>query len=46
MGNDFDPKKLSEEDKKKLEEGRPVMVSEGIKVKKNPVTGKLEGVPK
>ena len=44
MGNH--PPKLSEEDKMKLEKGEPVMMGSGIKITKNPKTGKLEGVPK
>ena len=39
MGNH--PPKLSDEDKKKLEKGEPVMMGSGIKITKNPKTGKL-----
>lgn len=38
--------KLSVEDRNKLENGEPVMLKEGIKITKNPKTGKLEGVPR
>lgn len=41
----FDPSRLSNEEKKKLEEGRPLQPMPGVKIVKNPKTGKLEGVP-
>lgn len=37
--------KLSADDKQKLDRGEPVMMGSGVKITKNPKTGKLEGVP-
>lgn len=49
MGNEnqkiFDPNQLTAEEKSKFEQGRPLMPMPGVKITKNPVTGKLEGVP-
>ena len=44
-GSKFDPRKLTKEDKEKLESGKPLQPAAGIKITRNPVTGKLEGVP-
>jgi hypothetical protein len=41
----FDPSHLSQEEKMKLEQGKPLMPMPGVKITKNPITGKLEGVP-
>lgn len=49
MGNEnqkiFDPNQLTPDEKDKFEKGRPLMPMPGVKITKNPVTGKLEGVP-
>jgi hypothetical protein len=37
----FDPTKLSAEERKKLEEGKPLQPIPGVKIVKNPKTGKL-----
>lgn len=41
----FDPRSLSKEDREKLENGKPLMPAPGVRITKNPITGKLEGVP-
>jgi hypothetical protein len=41
----FDVNSLSAEERKKLEEGKPLQPIPGVKIVKNPKTGKLEGVP-
>lgn len=41
----FDPSRLSEEQRKKLDDGKPLQPMPGVKITKNPKTGKLEGVP-
>lgn len=50
MGNDspqkFDPNALSAEDRHKLDSGKPLTPIPGVKITKNPITGKYEGVPK
>ena len=49
MGNEnqkiFDPNQLTADEKNKFDQGRPLMPMPGVKITKNPVTGKLEGVP-
>jgi hypothetical protein len=45
MGTGGSQPKLSEEEKKKLDAGKPILLPGGIKIVKNPITGKLEGVP-
>lgn len=49
MGGDnqkiFDPNSLSQEERSKFEAGKPLQPMPGVKITKNPVTGKLEGVP-
>lgn len=37
--------KLTEEHKKKLDKGEPIFLSSGVKITKDPKTGKLLGVP-
>lgn len=37
----FDPDRLTEEERKKLEEGKPLQPIPGVKITKNPKTGKL-----
>lgn len=37
--------KLKEEDKQKLDRGEPVFLGSGVKITKDPKTGKLLGVP-
>lgn len=37
--------KFSEEEMKKLDNGKPILLPGGIKITKNKNTGKLEGVP-
>ena len=37
--------KLTEEDKRKLDAGEPVLMGSGIKITKDPKTGKLCGIP-
>lgn len=37
--------KLNEENKKKLDRGEPVLLASGVKITKDPKTGKLLGVP-
>ena len=44
-GKQFDPNRLSQEDKMKLDQGKPLQPVTGVKITKNPITGKLEGVP-
>lgn len=44
MGN-YPQKKLTEEQKAKLESGKPVYLEDGIKVTFNKETGEYEGVP-
>jgi len=49
MGNNpskFDPTKLSKEDQEKLKEGKPLTPIQGVKIVRNPVTGKYEGIPR
>jgi hypothetical protein len=41
----FDPNELTEEDRKRLESGKPFHPLPGVSITKNPVTGQLEGVP-
>jgi len=41
----FDPNNLTPEDKKKFDAGQPLQPMPGVKITKNPITGKLEGVP-
>ena len=41
QGSKFDPTKLTKEEKEKLESGKPLMPAPGIKITRNPVTGKL-----
>ncbi len=41
----FDPNKLSLEDKRRFEEGKPLAPVPGISLRKNPKTGKIEGFP-
>ena len=41
----FDPTRLSAEERKKLDDGKPLQPIPGVKIVKNPKTGKLEGVP-
>lgn len=36
---------LSAEEKQKFDSGKPLQPMPGVKITKNPVTGKLEGVP-
>ena len=43
MGNH--PPKFTEQHKKKLDRGEPVLFGEGVKITKDPKTGKLVGVP-
>ena len=43
MGNK--PPKLTEQDKKKLNDGGVLLMGSGIKITKDPKTGKLCGVP-
>jgi hypothetical protein len=49
MGNEnhksFDINQLTPEERKKFENGKPLMPMPGVKITKNPITGKLEGVP-
>lgn len=45
MGLGSSQPKLTEEEKKKLESGKPVLFPGGIKITKNKTTGLLEGVP-
>jgi len=44
-GKQFDPNSLSQEERMKFEAGKPLQPVPGVKITKNPVTGKLEGVP-
>lgn len=37
----FDPNQLTQEEKQKFEQGKPLMPMPGVKITKNPVTGKL-----
>ena len=37
--------KLTEENKRKLQKGQPVLLGAGVKITKDPKTGKLCGVP-
>lgn len=37
--------KLTDEHKKKLDKGQPVFLAKGVKITKDPKTGKLIGVP-
>ena len=37
--------KLTEENKRKLEKGEPVLLGSGVKITRDPKTGKLCGVP-
>ncbi len=41
----FDPNQLTAEERQKFNEGKPLMPMPGVKITKNPITGKLEGVP-
>jgi hypothetical protein len=41
----FDPNQLTAEERMKFEAGKPLMPVPGVKITKNPITGKLEGVP-
>lgn len=43
--NHFKEGKLTAEEREKLEKGKPIHICDGIKITKNPKTGKLEGVP-
>jgi hypothetical protein len=45
MGTVYNRPQLSEEQKRKLEAGKPVLFPGGIKITKNSKTGLLEGVP-
>jgi len=45
MGLGGSQPKLSEDQKKKLEAGKPILLPGGIKIHKNKETGLLEGVP-
>lgn len=36
---------LTPEQQEKLDQGKPVLICDGIKITKNSKTGKLEGVP-
>ncbi len=36
---------LTQEQKNKLQQGKPILICDGIKITKNPKTGKFEGVP-
>ena len=36
---------LTAEERQKLDNGKPVLLPGGVKITKNPRTGKLEGVP-
>lgn len=36
---------LTAEQREKLEKGKPILICDGIKITKNPKTGKFEGVP-
>lgn len=45
MGLGGSQPKLTEEEKRKLESGKPILLPGGIKIVKNKETGLLEGVP-
>lgn len=42
----IDPNSLHQTDIDRLDNGKPINVSEGLNIKVNSVTNKLEGVPK
>ena len=44
MGNHHAPK-LTEEQREKLESGKPVVLEGGIRITKNKNTGECEGIP-
>lgn len=44
MGNHH-MRPLTEDEKKKLEEGKPVLLPGGIRIKKNEITDEYEGIP-
>ena len=44
-GSKFDPRRLSQDDRNKLEDGKPITPIPGVKITKDPKTGKLIGVP-
>jgi hypothetical protein len=43
MGNKLP--KLTEEDQRKLDNGEPVLMGSGVKITRDPKTGKLCGIP-
>jgi hypothetical protein len=45
MGLGGSQPKLTEDEKRKLESGKPILLPGGIKIVKNKETGLLEGVP-
>lgn len=45
MGLGGSQPKLTEDEKRKLEAGKPILLPGGIKIVKNKETGMLEGVP-
>jgi hypothetical protein len=44
MGN-YLPRKLTQEEQARLEEGKPVILEGGVRIKKNQITGEYEGIP-
>ena len=45
MGGGNSKPNLTEDQKQKLETGKPILLPGGIKISKNNLTGLLEGVP-
>jgi hypothetical protein len=46
MGNHYALKRLSAQQRERLESGKPVFMVGGVKIIKNKETGEYEGVPK
>jgi hypothetical protein len=44
MGGNL-PRKLTEEEQKRLDEGKPIILEGGVRIKKNQLTNEYEGIP-
>ena len=45
QASQFKQSNLTEEQKTRLDQGKPILIYDGIKITKNPKTGKFQGVP-
>jgi hypothetical protein len=44
MGGNL-PRKLTEDEKKRLDDGKPIIFEGGVRIKKNKLTNEYEGIP-